>query len=360
MAARYVGVQWNRFKLAYDLFVIAFMALFLVVFVVVTAQFQPVGASFHPVQLAIRASGALAFTMLTAILLIGPLARLTPSALPLLYNRRHFGVLTFLVLLVHAGLVTVWYHGFSDLNPLVSLFVSNPRYDSLTGYPFEVLGIGAFVILFLMAATSHDFWNRHLGPVWWKSLHMGVYTAYALIVGHIALGVMQSEPHPVVQGLLFTSIGLVGLAHIASHFRRPRNLIAPGETASLGRDWLEVGPVDELEEARARIVQRDIGQPIAVFRYKGAVQGVSHLCPHQGGPIGEGRVVDGCITCPWHGFQFALMDGRAPEPHDDQIKTYQTRIESGIVYVARQAAPLNKPASPSLIPDLLSIKGTLR
>jgi hypothetical protein len=47
--------------------------------------------------------------MLTIVLSIGPLARLDRRFLPLLYNRRHFGVLTFLVALAHASFMLATY-----------------------------------------------------------------------------------------------------------------------------------------------------------------------------------------------------------------------------------------------------------
>ena len=47
--------------------------------------------------------------MLTMILSIGPLTRLDRRFLPLLYNRRHFGVLTFFVVLLHASFMVEWY-----------------------------------------------------------------------------------------------------------------------------------------------------------------------------------------------------------------------------------------------------------
>ena len=66
----------------------------------------------------IRAFGTCAFLMLTIILSIGPLARLDRRFLPLLYNRRHFGVLTFLVALLHASFMVDW---FAVQNALPSL-----------------------------------------------------------------------------------------------------------------------------------------------------------------------------------------------------------------------------------------------
>jgi methionine sulfoxide reductase heme-binding subunit len=79
---------------------------------------------------------------LSFLLCIGPLARLTPRFKRLLYNRRHRGVATLLVALVHSVLVTLRYHGFGALNPLLSLLVSNPRYDSLAGFSLEAPFVG--------------------------------------------------------------------------------------------------------------------------------------------------------------------------------------------------------------------------
>ena len=173
MSHDYKAVQWTPFKKRFDLWMLAGIAAYLVVFVVVSFAAQPAGESLHPVQIIIRATGTLAFLMLSFILCIGPLARLTDRFKPFLYNRRHMGVSAFLIALIHAALVVMWYHGFSETNPLVSVFLSNPRYDSFAGFPFESLGFVALIIMFLMAATSHDFWNANLGPSAWKDAAHG-------------------------------------------------------------------------------------------------------------------------------------------------------------------------------------------
>src|SRR4029450_10628972 len=89
------------------------------------------------------------------------------------------------------------FHALSNTNPFVSLFISNTNYNSLASFPFQALGFFALIIFFLMAITSHDFWLHNLSPKVWKTLHMLVYLAYALIVMHIMLGVIQYETHPV-------------------------------------------------------------------------------------------------------------------------------------------------------------------
>lgn len=346
MSHDYKAVQWTAFKKRFDLWMLAGIALYLIVFVLVSAAAQPPGKSLHPVQMVMRATGTLAFLMLTFILCIGPLARLTDRFKPFLYNRRHLGVATFLIAFVHAGLAIMWYHGFSETNPLVSVLISNPRYDSLAGFPFESLGLIALIILFLMAATSHDFWNANLGPGLWKSLHMGVYIAYALLVAHVALGAIQFEKHPLYVTLLCAGSMTVVVLHLFTGIASLR----PANRTEL-EGWLRVASAEEMDDKRAKIVRPKSGEAIAVFRDGNKISAVSNVCRHQGGPLGEGKIVDGCITCPWHGFQYRAEDGRSPAPFTEKISTYATRIVDGVIYVNPQPNAPGTPQSPSLIGD---------
>ena len=97
MSASYTLVRWNQAQKAYD----ATIAAALVVYV---ALFSGVGFAAHPdatvETLLIRTLATAAFLVLHVIQSIGPLCRLNPRFLPLLYNRRHLGVTLFLVALV--------------------------------------------------------------------------------------------------------------------------------------------------------------------------------------------------------------------------------------------------------------------
>ena len=345
MSHGYRAVNWTPFKQRFDAWMLAGMAGYLVAFVLGSSLGLPEGESFTPLQILIRATGTLAFLLLTFLLCIGPLARLTPRFKPFLYNRRHLGVATFVLALVHGVLVTLWYHGFGELNPLVSLLVSNPRYDSLAGFPFEALGLIALLLLFVMAATSHDFWNTNLGPGLWKGIHLSVYVAYALLVAHVALGTLQSNAHPLnVLALVAGATAVAGLQLGTAWWASKPDVHAP-----LGPEWLRVAAVHDIPNNRARIVEPEGAERIAVFRYDGKVAAVSNVCRHQGAPLGEGRVIDGCITCPWHGYQYRPEDGCSPAPFSERIATYTTRIEQGVVFVHRQPKPPGIPVAPTRI-----------
>ncbi|MEO0513030.1 MAG: Rieske 2Fe-2S domain-containing protein [Planctomycetota bacterium] len=336
MAVEYRGVQWNAHKRLYDAAVVAILVVFVVVFVGV-GLLGPSGGP-DPVTLLIRATGVAAVTMLHLILAIGPLARLTPRFAPVLYNRRHFGVLLFFVALVHGLLVTLWFGAFGEGNPLANVLVGTAP----GAFPFELLGFAALAILFVMAATSHDFWLHTLTPAAWKALHMAVYVAYALVLGHVALGAMQSEGGLVAPALLAGGlVALTGL-HLAAGLRENAR-----ETGSASGDgWIDAGPVDDLAEGRAAMVNLPAGsrvERVAVFRSGGVLRAVQGSCPHQGGPLAEGKVVDGCVTCPWHGYQFQVEDGCSPPPFEDRVELFPVRITAGRVEVATAPSPDVKP-----------------
>ena len=126
---------------------------------------------------------------------------------------------------------------------------------------------------------------------------------------------------------------------------RQRDLAADAE-----RDgWIKVGAVRDICDNRARIVVPPQGERIAVFRYGNKISAVSNVCRHQGGPLGEGRIVDGCITCPWHGFQYLPELRTSPPPFTEKIATYRTKIEDGVVYVHEEAMAPGTAVEPSVI-----------
>ena len=327
MSVTYTAVGWTRQKKIYD----STLAIAIVSYL---ALFAGVGSLLHPnatvETLLIRGLGTLGFLMLHAILCIGPLCRLDRRYLPLLYNRRHFGVAMFGIALAHGVFSIVQFHALGDVHPLVSLFASNTRVDSVANFPFQALGFFALLILFLMAATSHDFWLHTLSPGVWKRLHMLVYAAYALLVAHVALGALQSETSPMLAGVTILGVLTVAGLHIAAGLREHAAESARPLAANGG--YVKVCDVDSIPEKRAKIVVLG-GERVAVFRYDGKVSAISNVCRHQNGPLGEGRIIDGCVTCPWHGYQYKPDSGASPPPFTDKVPTYRTKIVNGAVLV---------------------------
>lgn len=340
MGVGYTTVLWNRQKRRYDRIMAGLIALYLILFVVFHLIFQP---EISVETLIIRATATLALLMLHIILLIGPLARLDIRFLPLLYNRRHLGVSMFLIAAVHGVFSIIQFHAAGNVNPIYSLFIANLQYDSIANFPFQVLGFFALLILFLMAATSHDFWLKNLSPTVWKGLHMMVYVAYFLIIMHVMLGAYQEESSPALVALLVVGMVSIITLHLMTGSREAKK---DQNTVNILEDgYVEVGDIQEIENNRAKIITAN-GERIAVFKYDGKLSAVSNVCRHQLGPLGEGKIVDGCITCPWHGYQYLPHNGSSPPPFTEKVETYDLRLQGNKIYVNPKPHPPGMEVTP--------------
>ncbi|MDY8134552.1 Rieske 2Fe-2S domain-containing protein [Aquimarina sp. 2201CG5-10] len=331
MGVNYQPVLWNRNKKIYDKWIAISMLIYLVSFIGVTIL---TNSETSAETLIIRAFGTLAIALLHIILAIGPLARINTRFLPLLYNRRHLGVSMFLAALVHGGFSIFQFHSLGNVNPIYAVFTSNMDYGSIANFPFQVLGFLALIILFLMAATSHDFWLKNLSPKTWKRLHMMVYFAYSLIILHVFLGAFQQQPS--LWSIAVLSIGFLTIAglHITTAIKETK--VDKSKTEQVEDGWEYVCDIDEIPEDRAKIFIVD-KERIAVFKYDNKLSAISNVCKHQGGPLGEGKVIDGCVTCPWHGYQYLPHNGQSPPPFTEKVATYRLKNKNNKIYVLPEA-----------------------
>jgi nitrite reductase/ring-hydroxylating ferredoxin subunit len=73
---------------------------------------------------------------------------------------------------------------------------------------------------------------------------------------------------------------------------------------------------------------------VLLSRSGGEVHAVEDACAHAGGPLHEGELRDGMVTCPWHGSRFRLDDGavvRGPSTFP-QLRL-QARVHAGQIEV---------------------------
>jgi nitrite reductase/ring-hydroxylating ferredoxin subunit/DMSO/TMAO reductase YedYZ heme-binding membrane subunit len=330
MSVKYVPVQWNPNKWKYDAALIVAVVIYIVIYMELGTPAADIARPLDAAIVRMRAFGTCAFWMLTVILCIGPLARLDKRFLPFLYNRRHFGVLTTAVAFSHAMFVLGWYFSFSPVPQLEAVLTSNLSFGQVLGYPIEALGIAALLILAVLAATSHDFWLTFLSAPVWKTLHLLIYPAYAFVVAHIALGYFQDATNPTF-GLLFVGgAALVAGLHLAAWNKDRR-------VATATTDWVRACRPEDIADKRAAIVPLSKDERVAIFRTGNSFSAVSNACAHQGGPLGEGRILYGCVTCPWHGFSYKARNGRSPAPYTEMIPTYNMKLEDGVLFIDRKA-----------------------
>jgi NAD(P)H-dependent nitrite reductase small subunit len=95
---------------------------------------------------------------------------------------------------------------------------------------------------------------------------------------------------------------------------------------------IKVGPVSEIAPKQAKIVEVD-GAQIAVFNVDGTFCAINNICPHRGGPLGEGDVQGTVVTCPWHGWQFDVKTGQNPVNPAASVRTFPCKVEGGDVCI---------------------------
>lgn len=324
MTNSYTWVQWNSHKKRYDTVLAACCLLYIIVFVGMSYVVHQGEHALSIMVVLIRAFSTLAIVLLHIILCIGPMSRFTSLVSPLLYNRRHLGVTMFVAALIHSGLVILYYGGFGIRAPLPAVVDGYASFATISGFPFEIFGLAALLILFTMAATSHDFWLAFLSARSWKILHMMIYPCYGLIVLHVFFGILQSEQHPLYGRMMILGVGLVTTLHLVAGLAE-RKRDAQGLAAD--SNWVDIGEVTNFQEGCGAVICLRDQERVAVFRHGDGLSALSNVCAHQGGPLGEGQIVDGCVTCPWHGYQYLPGNGQSPPPYHEKVPTYELRID---------------------------------
>ena len=107
----------------------------------------------------------------------------------------------------------------------------------------------------------------------------------------------------------------------------------------------EFGPLCKLSEIRIGEGKhfrpqggRWRNKSMAVFEEKGNYYAINYICPHSGGPIGEAKIEDGIIECPWHAWRYHADTGLSADTDDGHsIEVYETKIEGDQLLVGGQA-----------------------
>lgn len=104
--------------------------------------------------------------------------------------------------------------------------------------------------------------------------------------------------------------------------------------------WVRIARTTDLPLREGRVAR--IGdREIALFHLGDRVLAVDNRCPHQGGPLCDGIVSGQSVVCPLHAWKVNLADGTVERPthgRDHCVRTYETRLDDGIVSI-QMAAP---------------------
>lgn len=97
--------------------------------------------------------------------------------------------------------------------------------------------------------------------------------------------------------------------------------------------WHKVLSPDDLPEGRVKSVTCG-AKTLCMTHYEGEFSALDNKCTHQGGPLGEGSIEKGFLRCPWHGWDFHPITGKAPGGHEDSgVERFPIEIREDGVYV---------------------------
>jgi nitrite reductase (NADH) small subunit len=74
-------------------------------------------------------------------------------------------------------------------------------------------------------------------------------------------------------------------------------------------------------------------RPYAVCNFEGSFYAMDGVCPHQGGPLGQGRLEGVHVACPYHLWAFDCRSGKCDRDRECRVATYPVRIEEGEILI---------------------------
>lgn len=93
-----------------------------------------------------------------------------------------------------------------------------------------------------------------------------------------------------------------------------------------------VARIDEIPPGTSKVVEVN-DRSIAVFNVEGALYAIYNICPHEGGPLGEGSLKGCVVSCPWHDLAFDVRNGHATDDGGYCVGSYEVCIREQEVFV---------------------------
>lgn len=96
--------------------------------------------------------------------------------------------------------------------------------------------------------------------------------------------------------------------------------------------WREAAKVSDLPDGGCcEVVVGD--RVLALYHVDGRFYALDGVCPHQGGPLGEGELKGTIVTCPWHGWQFDVRTGQHTFAATVVQPTFPIKVEDDLIWV---------------------------
>jgi 3-phenylpropionate/trans-cinnamate dioxygenase ferredoxin subunit len=99
-------------------------------------------------------------------------------------------------------------------------------------------------------------------------------------------------------------------------------------------EFIKVATLDEVPVGQSKLVEVDYVR-VALFNLDGEIYAIEDVCTHDGGPLVEGTIMNGCeVMCPRHGARFDIRTGKALSfPAFEPTNSYTVRVEGNNVFI---------------------------
>lgn len=160
------------------------------------------------------------------------------------------------------------------------------------------------------AATGASDWSDTMGGERRVGLvHAG---ANAVALAAFTASYVHRRKGRRAKGVAWGTIGAAAATvggHLGGHLIEALGVGVDNTVFDIGpEEWLDVGTADDVVEGQPHLVDAG-GVAVLVVRDGVRLHAIADRCTHRGGPLHEGPVEGGCVTCPWHGSVFRLDDG---------------------------------------------------
>jgi nitrite reductase (NADH) small subunit len=94
-------------------------------------------------------------------------------------------------------------------------------------------------------------------------------------------------------------------------------------------EFVRVCPVSQLPRVGEVAEFTAEGRALCVANIDGAIAVLDGVCPHEGGPLGEGIIEGRRVACPWHGYAFDVHTGVSDQDPEVKATVFESRVENG-------------------------------
>lgn len=96
--------------------------------------------------------------------------------------------------------------------------------------------------------------------------------------------------------------------------------------------FIRAAKTAEIPSGTIREFQVD-GKAIALANVGGKFYAISNTCLHRGGPLGQGVLDGGVVTCPWHGWQYDVTTGKVAQNPAVGVDSYPVDVRGEDIFV---------------------------